>query len=171
MASRAEVSVDTVYASVGRKPELLLAVHDMELAEGPRPLPAEERSYVRELRAAPTAAEKIRVYAVALGRLLPRTVPLMVALRDAGTTDPACRAHYDALSERRHANMRLFAADLRATGELREDLGDDRVADLVWSMNSPDYFQLMQRRGLTPDEYAALLTDVWTHTLLARQSR
>ena len=31
IAARAGISVDTVYASVGRKPQLLLAVHDMAL--------------------------------------------------------------------------------------------------------------------------------------------
>ncbi len=41
VADRAEVSLDTVYASVGRKPQLLLAVHDASLAEGPIPVPAE----------------------------------------------------------------------------------------------------------------------------------
>ena len=59
----AEVAVDTVYAKVGRKPQLLIAVHDLALAEGPAPLPAEQRDYVRAVRAAPTAAAKLRTYA------------------------------------------------------------------------------------------------------------
>ena len=41
------------------------------------------------------------------------------------------------------ANMRLFAADLRATGELRADLTDDEVADVVWSMNAAEYRALL----------------------------
>ena len=77
MADRAQVAVDTVYAKVGRKPQLLIAVHDMALAEGPSPLPAEERDYVRAVRAAPTAAAMLRTYADAMGRLLPTTVPLL----------------------------------------------------------------------------------------------
>ena len=43
VAARAGVSVDTVYASVGRKPDLLLAVHDMALGGGDEPLEAERR--------------------------------------------------------------------------------------------------------------------------------
>jgi hypothetical protein len=61
--------------------------------------------------------------------------------------------------------MRLFAADLRATGELRADLDDDRGADLVWSMNSPEYVDLLAGRGYSPEAYAVLL-DVWSRTLL-----
>ena len=116
VARRARVSVDTLYAAVGRKPQLLLAVHDMALASGPEPVPAEQRDYVRAVREAPDARAKITTYAEALGHLLPTTVPLMNALREAGATDPECRKVWVAISERRAANMLRFAADLRATG-------------------------------------------------------
>ena len=43
------------------------------------------------------------------------------------------------LADRRAANMRLFAADLRSTGELRDDLADNEVADLVWSTNAAEF--------------------------------
>jgi AcrR family transcriptional regulator len=167
VADRAGVSLDTVYASVGRKPQLLLAVHDAALAGGPAPVPAEQRGYVQAVRAAPTAEAKIRTYADALARVLPRTVPIMRALREAGATEPECLAQHDAISERRAANMRLLVADLRATGELRPELSDDDAADLVWSLNSPEWFGLVTGRGRTPQQYADLLADVLVRTLLA----
>jgi AcrR family transcriptional regulator len=167
VAERAGVSLDTVYASVGRKPQLLLAVHDMELAEGPAPVAAEQRDYVRAVREAAGAEAKIRTYAAAMARVLPRTVPIMTALREAGTTEPECAAQHDAISARRAANMRLFVADLRGTGELRPDLTDHDAADLVWSLNSPEWFGLVTSRGRTPEEYAGLLADVLVRTLLA----
>jgi AcrR family transcriptional regulator len=165
VAQRAGVSVDTVYASVGRKPQLLLAVHDMALAEGESPVPAEQRDYVRAVRAAVTLEDKITTYAEAMARVLPRTVPILDALREAGATDPGCAAQHEALVERRAANMRLLAADLRSTGEVRADLTDDEVADLVWTLNSPEWFGLVASRGRTPDQYAALLADVLVRTL------
>ncbi|MGE3285197.1 MAG: TetR/AcrR family transcriptional regulator [Pseudonocardia sp.] len=171
IAARAGVSVDTLYATVGRKPQLLLAVHDMELAGSDSPVAAADREYVRRMRAEPTAAGKIAIYAAALGEVLPRTVPLLVALRTAGASDPACREVWDAVRARRAGNMRLLAADLRSTGELREELDDDTVADLVWSMNDPEYFLLLATRGRTPAQYAALVRDVWTRTLLREPPR
>ena len=167
VAARARVSVDTLYASVGRKPQILLAVHDLVLGEGAGPVPAEQRDYVAAVRRADGARAKIEAYAEALGRLLPEAVPLSDALRVAGITDPDCRSVWEGLNERRAVNMRLFAADLRSTGELREDLTDGDVADLVWSMNSPEYYLLVTSRGRTPPEYAAWVADVWTRTLLA----
>ena len=166
VAERARVAVDTVYAAVGRKPQLLLAVHDMVLAEGPVPVRAEERDYVRAVRAAPTAAAKLRTYAAAMARLLPDTVPIMNALREAGSTDPDCAEQYRLISERRAANMLLLAADLRSTGDLRDDLTDALVADLIWSLNSPEWFTLVTSRGHAPAEYGDLLADVLCRTLL-----
>jgi hypothetical protein len=68
--------------------------------------------------------------------------------------------------------MRDFAADLRATGELRPDLTDDDVADVVWSMNAVEYWVLLvHERGWTPDRFRRWLADAWIRLLLdANQS-
>lgn len=171
IARDAGVALDTVYASVGRKPQLLLAVHDLVLGEGDtdasgHPVPSRQRRYVAQVRAADSGAEKIRLYAEAMARLLPSTAPLLEALREAGATEPECRRVWESVEERRAANMRLFAADLRSTGQLRADLDDAEVGDIVWSMG-PAYFMTLRRQGWTPDRYAALLRDVWTRVLLA----
>jgi len=167
VALRAGVSVDTVYASVGRKPELVLAVIDMVLGGTSEPVPAHERDYVQAIRGEPTARGKIGIYAAAVARLVPRTAALQEALRKAGDTDAGCAATWQALVTRRAANMRLFAADLRSTGALREDLTNDEVADLVWSTNAAEYWLLLDQRGWTPARYEALLVDLWSRILLA----
>jgi hypothetical protein len=67
--------------------------------------------------------------------------------------------------------MRLFAADLRSTGELRGDLDHDTIADLVWSMNAREYYVLITSQGRTPEQYAAMVRDVWIRTLLRNPAR
>ena len=74
--------------------------------------------------------------------------PLSNAMREAGSTDPACRRVSASIDERRATNMRRLAHGLRETGELRDDVTDDDVADLLWSMNSPAYFQHAGRARL-----------------------
>jgi AcrR family transcriptional regulator len=170
IAELAEVSVDTVYATAGRKPQLLLTVVDMVLASSARPLPASERDYVLAIGEAPTGREKVATYAAALARLMPTVAPLLLALRDAGLADEECARAWQGISERRAANMLLFAADLRTTGQVRGDLDDQQVADLVWSTNGPEWFTAYTSRGRTPEEYAAALADMWTRTLLAAGS-
>ena len=168
VAARAGVSVDTVYASVGRKPDLVLAVIDMVLGQADEPVPVEQRAYVQEIRAAPTAEAKLELYAVALAGLLPVIAPLQEALREAGRIDAECARAWQHLVDRRAQRMLLLAAELRATGEIRDDLTDAQVADILWSLNSAEYFLLLAQRGWTPQEYRVYLADVWTSVLLRR---
>jgi len=87
---------------------------------------------------------------------------VMLAILRLGTD-----AYNRQLSQRRADNMRLFAADLRGTGELRSDLTDDQVADLIWSTNAPEYYELLVSRGLDAEQIERLLTDLWTRVLLS----
>lgn len=168
VARRAGVSVDTVYVSVGRKPELLLAVHDMALGGGDEPVAAEGRDYVAAIRAARGAVAKLEAYAAALGERLPAVVPLAESLRVAAERDPDCRAALDALDDRRAANMRRMAAELRTTGEVRPDLDDDAVAHLLWVTNSPAFYRLATAGGRGAGHYAPMVLDLWSRTLLTR---
>ena len=167
IAERAGVSVDTVYAAAGRKPQLVRLVIDDLLGEGRGPVGAEQRGYVEQIRATEGAGAKLEVYAAALARLHPQVAPLVEALRDAGRTDDDCRQAWRGLVERRATNMRTFAADLRATGELREDLDDAAVGDIVWATNSPEYFLLLASRGWSPERYRRHLADLWSRLLLS----
>jgi AcrR family transcriptional regulator len=167
IAREAGVSLDTVYASVGRKPDLLLAVIDMTLGSAEEPVAAEQRGYVRAIRAARTAEQKIEAYAEGLRDVMPATAPLLSALQEGALSDPGCARVRSQLEDRRAANMRLFAAELRATGRLRQDLTDDEVADIVWTTNSVEYYSLLRSRGWTAERYADHLRDLWTRVLLS----
>lgn len=166
IARRAGVSVDTVYATVGPKPVLIRQVIDAVLGEGRGPVPAEQRRYVEDVRAAATAPEKIAIYAQALGRLMPEVSPLLLTLRDAGADDAACDHVWQEITDRRAANMLLFAADLRCTGQLRTDLTDQTVADLVWTTNAPEYYYLLRSRRWSTQQYTDHLIDLWRRLLL-----
>jgi AcrR family transcriptional regulator len=167
IARRARVAVDTVYTTVGRKPALLREVLETAISGTDQAVPAEDRDYVARVRAAPTASEKLEAYARALVGIQARLAPVFLALRDAAATDPDSAALWTEITQRRARNMRDFAADLRSTGELRADLSDDEVADIVWSMNGPEYWVLLVgERGWSQERFAAYLTDAWTRTLL-----
>lgn len=168
IAARAGVAVDTVYAAVGRKPVLMRELMETAISGTGQAVPAEDRDYVRRLQAAAGAREKIGVYAAAVAEIGVRMAPIHSALAEAALTDADCAALRAEIDSRRAANMRRFAADLRATGELRADLSDDEVADIVWSMNAAEYRALLVgQRGWSADRFGAWLADCWTRTLLA----
>ncbi|WP_421733934.1 TetR family transcriptional regulator [Cellulomonas sp.] len=166
VAARAEVAVDTVYAVVGRKPALLREVAEAAISGTDHAVPAAQREYVRRIREASTAGEKIAIYARAVAEIQDRLGPVYLALREAATSDADCQALWRTISSRRAANMRDFVADLRATGELRTDVSDDELADLVWSTNGPEHWALLvHERGWTTERFEASLADTWTRTL------
>lgn len=64
--------------------------------------------------------------------------------------------------------MRLLAADLVSTAQVRTDLSLDEVADIVWTMNSAEYYaMLVLERGWTPERFRTWLLDAWVRLLLA----
>ncbi|MCW2840154.1 MAG: TetR/AcrR family transcriptional regulator [Aeromicrobium sp.] len=168
IADEAGVHPDTLYASVGRKPEIMRALVEAALSGQAGPIEATERDYVRRIRSSERATEMIDVYAAAITAIQERMAPVTAALRGAAESDASCAALMHEISERRAANMLLFAADLRATGDLRDDLTDQEIADIVWSMNAAEYWELLVvRRGWTPLRFRDWLADAWRRTLLA----
>jgi AcrR family transcriptional regulator len=168
IARAAGVAVDTVYAAVGTKPVLMRLLLETAISGTDQAVPAEQREYVRRVRAARSAREKIQVYAAAVTQANARLAPLHLVLRGAAATAPELAGIRDEISERRAANMRLFAQDLLDTGDLRAGLGVDEIADVVWSMNSAEYFTLLVReRGWDRDRFAAWLADAWCRLFLA----
>ena len=166
VAARAQVAVDTVYAAVGRKPALLREVVETSISGTDHAVPAGERDYVVRIRQAAGAREKIRIYADAVAQIQGRLGPVYLALREASSTDQDCRELWTTISSRRAANMRDFVADLRVTGELRDDLSDEDMADIVWSMNGPEHWALLvHERGWTTERFGTWLADVWTRSL------
>lgn len=168
VAAQASVAVDTVYASIGRKPELLRELVETAISGVDHAVPADERDYVVRIRATPGAADKLRLFADATGAIQQRMAPVFLALRDAAHTDAACADLWRQISERRAANMRQLAAELLATGEVRRELAIDDIADVIWSMNGAEYWDLLVRqRGWAPARFAQWLADAWTRLLLA----
>ena len=167
IAQAAGVALDTVYATVGKKPALFRLLIDLAISGGDRAAPAEERSYVRAIRAEGDAAQKLRIYAAALSDIQQRLAPLSRVLQGAAALDPELAALWQSISQRRAKNMRLLAADLAATGRLRPHLSVARAADIIWSMNSPEFYGLLvEQRRWSPKAYERWLADAWIRLLL-----
>jgi AcrR family transcriptional regulator len=167
IAHEAEVHVDTVYALVGRKAEVVRELIELALSGSDRALPAEERPYVAAIRAATDPAVKLSIYAAATREMLGRLAPLFLALRDAAGTDPAARRLWRDFSDRRARNMRRFVHDLADAGGLRSGLDVDEAADTVWATNSPElYVMLTQERRWTHQRYEEWLATTWSRLLL-----
>ena len=117
--------------------------------------------------AEPDPARKLRIYAATIRRTHERMAPLLMAMRDAATSEPEAHAVWREIGERRAANMRRLAADLHSTGKLRADLSIDDAADVVWATNSSEVWALLTiDRGWSADHFERWLADAWCRLLL-----
>ena len=88
-------------------------------------------------------------------------------LQAAAPLDPDLKALWQEISQRRAANMRLLAKELAATGRLRAGLSVPKVADIIWSMNSSEFYVLLvEQRGWSPEEFECWLAEAWVRLLL-----
>jgi AcrR family transcriptional regulator len=167
IAEAAGIALDTVYASVGKKPAVFALLVEAAISGTDAAIPAEERNYVRPIKAEPDAARKLALYAAALRPIQMRLAPLFSVLQEAAPLDAGLGALWKSIAERRAKNMKLLAVDLAATGKLRRDLSIEMVADILWAMNSPEYFlMLVRERGWEPEEFERWQKDAWCRLLL-----
>jgi len=165
VAAQAGVALDTVYASVGRKPELARLLVETAISGGTDAIPADERDYVQAIRAAPDAETKIAIYAAAMRAIAGRLAPVLGILQQAAAAEPGLAGMWQQIAERRAANMLRFAADLATVATLR--VGLEEAADIIWATNAPELYQLLTvHRGWSPERYEQFLADTWRRVLL-----
>lgn len=166
IAERAGVALDTVYASVGRKPELAKLLIETAISGTDDAAPAEQRDYVRAVRVAPNAESKIAIYAEAIAEIAPRMALVLAIIQQAAHAEPELAAMWAEIAERRATNMHRFVADLAAVSPLRLPL--DEAADIVWATNAAEMYQLLVgQRGWSHERYQNFLADTWRRLLLA----
>ena len=167
IATKAGVNTDSVYALVGRKPMVLRELIEQAVSGTDHPVIAEDRAYVKAIRAEADPAKKLAIYARAVCDTHQRMAPLFLALRDASTTEPEARQVWREIGDRRAANMRKLVRDLRDAGGLRPGLSIDVAADIVWATNSSELYVLLTiERGWSRRRFERWLADSWCRLLL-----
>ncbi len=164
IAARARVSPETLYKTFGTKAALVKDVYDVTLAGDDEDVSMAERPEHRAIRAATDPREKLALYAALARALSDRVGPLLSKLQAAAQSgDPDMRDIVATTDAERLAGATYFVE----TGWLRPGLDPDRARDIVWTLNSPQLYQmLVGERGWSPEEYehwlAKALTDALT---------
>jgi len=167
IARTADVHIDTIYQLVGRKPELLRELIERAISGTDRPVDPQDRGYVQAMQAEPDPVRKLAIYARAVRQIQTRMAPLLLALRDAATTEPEARQVWRDVSERRARNMRDLVRNLGPEGTLRPGLSVEEAADVIWATAGAELFvQLTAERGWSLDAYERWLADTWGRLLL-----
>ncbi|MFZ0217462.1 MAG: helix-turn-helix domain-containing protein [Candidatus Dormiibacterota bacterium] len=172
IATEAQVALDTVYAAVGVKPVLFRLLVESAISGTDEAVPADERDYVLDLKSESDPQRKVEIYARAIRRIMERLAPLFRLLRDAAAVDPELRALWEEIAERRARNMLGFAQELDDSGGLRDGVSTQEAADVIWAMNSPEFFLLLvHERRWTGDRFQRWLAGTWAQLLLKADGR
>ncbi len=156
IAADARVHLDTIYALVGRKPDVIGALVEQSLGGSSEVTPAIERDYVAEIGMLDDPGAKLARYAAATRAMHERGAWLFGVLRDAAGGDPAAHDLLEYFSRRRADNMALFVHDLG----LDDVVGE--LADTIWATADPLVFlRLTGERSWDPDRYESWLATLW----------
>src|SRR3569833_323589 len=129
VAESAGIALDTVYASVGKKPALFALLVESAISGADVAVPAEEREYVRAIKAEPDAARKLEIYAAALRSIQERLAPLFRVLQEAAPLEAKLDDLKNKKTEQHTRNKEKHTKEKAQTGKIRRDLTIDMVAD------------------------------------------
>ena len=160
IAADAGVSVQTIYAVFANKAGLLKVVSDVAIAGDDEPVPIAERDFIQAIIREPNARRKITMYFEHVAGTVERFIPVQLLARDAASADPAAADVWAEMRAELLTAMTQFAANLVATGQLRDGLTVDEVRDILWTYHAPELYELLViERGWTAARYGDFIAD------------
>jgi AcrR family transcriptional regulator len=154
IATEAGVALKTVYVAFETKSGLLRALWHLLLRGDEEDQPVGERSWYREIVEEPDPERRIRLTAHNSRRVKERAGALMAVIRSAADSDADMQALWTRIQTDFYENQRGIVEPLHAAKALEPELDVTRAADILWTLNHPDVWQLLVvERGWTPEEW------------------
>jgi AcrR family transcriptional regulator len=169
VAAHAGVSAETVKKAFGTKTALIKAVYDVTLAGDDEPVPMIDRPEIQAVIAASDPRDKLARYATAARQIGERVGPMLAKLLAAARGgDPELTQFRTTINNERLIGAGVMVSHLAATGGLRTDLDPDRARDIVWTLISPEVYELLVNdRGWSPHEYERWLAQALADAIAA----
>jgi AcrR family transcriptional regulator len=168
IASEAGVALKTVYVVFETKAGVLRSLWNVLLRGGESDAPVAEQPWYREVLDEPDPEQQLRLNArnSRTGKL--RLGAVLEVIRSAAPTDPEIAALWERIQSEYHANQRVIVESLNEKRALRPELDVAHAADLLWTVNHPDIWQLLVgRQGWSPEQYEQWCADTACAQLLA----
>ncbi|HVM08396.1 MAG TPA: helix-turn-helix domain-containing protein [Acidimicrobiales bacterium] len=170
IATEARVSVETIYGSVGRKPDLLRRAWDITIGGDDQQIVFHERPEILAIRREPDLARRLRLQAEMSTQTSQRIAPFLLMVQAAAGADPAAAEMLEEMSRQRLVGMGVMAAAAAATGQLA--VPEEECRDVLWSMTDGMLWcRLVRERGWTNERYAEWLGDLWVDRLVQKRRR
>jgi AcrR family transcriptional regulator len=143
VAQRAGVSAESIYKGFGTKAALAKAVFDFVLAGDDEPVPMAERPESHAIQAEPDVRRKIQLYVDGLAQRQERSARVQILIRDGRHHDETLRETWQTLLDERLVGMTMFGRHLVDSGQLRDGITVDEVADVLWTYIAVELYELL----------------------------
>jgi AcrR family transcriptional regulator len=168
IATEAGVALKTVYVAFETKSGVLRALWNLLLRGDVGSAPVAERSWYREAVEEPDPQRQLRLNARNSRVVKTRIAGVLRVIRNGAPVDPDIEALWDRIQTEFHANQRVIVERLAEKRALKRGLGVDRAADILWTLNHPDVWQLLvDERDWTPKQWEKWFGDTACGQLLA----
>lgn len=165
IAHEAGVALKTVYVAFETKGGVLRALWNMLLRGDLDETPVRERPIFRELLNEPDPERQLRQNAANSRQAKERLGAVFGVIRAAAPSDPDIAALDRRILTEYRESQRDIVKSLARKKALKKGLGVERAADVLWTINHPDVWQLLVgHRGWSPKQY-----EQWTADLACSQ--
>ncbi len=166
VAKRAGVSAESIYKGFGTKAALAKAVFDFVIAGDDEPVPMAERPESRAIQAEPDVRRKIQLYVDGLKHRQERSARVQILIRDGRHNDETLRATWQTLLDERLIGMTMLGRHLVESGQLRDGITVEEVADVLWTYIAVEPYELLVlHRGWPLERYASWIGRAITDAL------
>lgn len=170
IAGEAGVSVETIYASVGTKADLLHKAWDVTVGGDDQDVVFHERPEVLAVRNEPDLARRLMRHAVLSTQTAQRIGPFQLMVQAAAGADPAAAAMLEEMGRQRLAGIGVMAAEAAKTRQL--SVTEEECRDVIWSMTDGMlWHRLVNERGWTNERFAEWLGRLWVDRLVRPPTR
>jgi AcrR family transcriptional regulator len=172
IAQEAGVASVTIYSIFGNKRSILAGLIDISVGGDDQPIPILQRPGPQSVFKEKDQVNQIHKFAVDIANILERVAPVFEIMRIAAKTEPEIAEMLHTILEERLSNLSVFVQHVAANGRLREGLDGFHAAETVWTIASPEVFQLLTvEREWSKEQFSEWLGDTLTRLLLTTSSK
>jgi AcrR family transcriptional regulator len=172
VARAAGVALKTVYLTFDTKAGLLRAVWHRALRGDLDEVPVGDQEWFRKVLDEPDPERRLRLAARNSRMVKERAASILEVIHAAAPSDPEIGELWGRIKTDFHDNQRAIVQSLARDRALRQGLGVETAADIMWTLNQPMQYQLLvSDRGWTPARYERWLGDLFCAQLLRPEAQ
>lgn len=169
VASDAGVATKTVYLAFESKGGVLRALWNLLLRGEHDDRPVAEQQWYRDVLEEPDPERQLRLNARNSVQGKQRISSILEVIRSAASADPEIDVLWQRIQTDYRENQRAIVEQLAMRDALAPGLDVERGADVLWTINHPNTWQLLVvQRGWTPEQYERWSGDAACRELLGR---